>query len=125
MKVQKTSLKKTTTIDFGNMNGLNFTRKIILRSTWVVLTLWTDHKTKLGKKTYPIHYSRIFMKLKGGVKILLEIFVKNFRLQKRKFLQITEIHGDKTIMTLDNDKSFDIELSCFLRIYIIVHGLRI
>ena len=65
------------------------------------------------------------MKLKGGVKILLEIFVKNFRLQKRKFLQITEIHGDKTIMTLDNDKSFDIELSCFLQIYIIVHGLRI
>ena len=92
----------------------------------MVLTLWTDHKTQLGKKkTYPIHYSRIFMKLKGGVKILLEIFVKNFRLQKRKFLQITEIHGDKTIMTLDNDKSFDIELSCFLRIYIIVHGLRI
>ena len=91
----------------------------------MVLTLWTDHKTQLGKKIYPIHYSRIFMKLKGGVKILLEIFVKNFRLQKRKFLQITEIHGDKTIMTLDNDKSFDIKLSCFLRIYIIVHGLRI
>ena len=91
----------------------------------MALTLWTDQKTQLGKKTYPIHYSRIFMKLKGGVKILLEIFVKNFRLQKRKFLQITEIHGDKTIMTLDNDKSFDIKLSCFLRIYIIVHGLRI
>ena len=91
----------------------------------MVLTLWTDHKTQLGIKTYPIHYSRIFMKLKGGVKILLEIVVKNFRLQKRKFLQITEIHGDKTIMTLDNDKSFDIELFCFLRIYIIVHGLRI
>lgn len=50
MKVRKTSLKKTTTIDFGNMNGLNFTRKVILRSTWVVLTLWTDHKTQLGKK---------------------------------------------------------------------------
>ena len=53
MKVRKTSLKKTTTIDFGNMNGLNFTRKVILRSTWVVLTLWTDHKTQLGKKNLP------------------------------------------------------------------------